>query len=385
VVVGFWDDAYMPAVNQYVQVPPGETNPEKCRMVPCLGATPRTADSGPTLYPVAKKVQGSPDLAVIADWAYSLERALEKAATIDNEHQKRQLRPDRKVTEAPEPQAAAASNANEPDAAKERQGHWAVVQHREPYTSSEAAVVEVVESFPRRDKALKFAEGRADVAVHPNMFNEALEPGTKLVAWLEPQPKDENAEKLNRIIRHGPQEKLDRVPGSGRPAEEERQEPPLDVPAKGPGNEPATPREPASPGPDPGELKREPFRPVPVEKPPWPPKRVSEWAVVKVIDSEGKEGALFEVVALHESHGRADLSAILGTAVGKDLAVFPRSFEKGELKVGQWFKVESVQGEEKDPNARKIREMVEKTRATYLPRQTPTQGQERRQGFSPGL
>ena len=50
------------------------------------------------------------------------------------------------------------------------------------------------------DAALAFAEGRDDLAVLPNAYKPDLPLGSTLAAWVDPDPKDENARKLNRII-----------------------------------------------------------------------------------------------------------------------------------------------------------------------------------------
>jgi hypothetical protein len=117
------------------------------------------------------------------------------------------------------------------------------------------------------------------------------------------------------------------------------------------------------------------FRPIPVERPPLPSWPDCEKAIVRVVDTYGPEGAVLEVVEL--TKGFADLRTLLR----RDLAVFPRLFDAGELKKGQRFAVESVQGFDKDPNAQKIRRLLGEMERSLGPLARPTvkQVQERRQ------
>lgn len=231
---------------------------------------------------------------------------------------------------------------------------WPVVRFDEPFLSAESARVSVVATFLREEDALRFAEKREDLAVLPNAFKN-VKPSDRLVAFYDPDPKSENAKKLNRIIQGGPSLETQREdpreastkPDEMRPRAQSVQEADTDKS----------------------------FRPVPVETPPTPSLEHRVWAVVQVIGTHGQDGALFKVVKLYDGRHRADMA----TWLSKEHAVFPRSFAAGEVGEGRWFAANNVDGYANDENAKKIRKLIEAERARNPLPKPPNLEPERRQ------
>jgi hypothetical protein len=374
-IVGTWGDANMPHGSDWVKVPPGELDPGRCRMERCHSPVPRSPNAT-TIYVVAKKVANHPELATVEMWDYSLSGVYQKAEILDYQQRLRELglnrspvRPAPELAKAPakvetKPTVAEVKPVPKPDEGtpareqpavpSESPKFWPVVRYEEPFYSPKTAWLSVVATFTSREDALAHASTLADAAVFPNAFKEDMKRGDRLIAEIVAAPNDENEMKLNRILAKGLNIRLE--------PEEERAPHSRGQQRAQHAEGTATPEHDRD-----GE-----FRPIRVEKPPLPSRGERLWAAVSVVEVDGG-GATFEVHELFTRHGAADRYCMLR----KEFAVFPRSFDPSEIGKGEWFEVKQLSGYDKDPNAQKLRSLIEKCQATQRPerpRHRPEQG-----------